>query len=106
MEGSWRDLVHVSWRCVCTAQVGFMRFISYGTFFRYTVDAFVYLQYADRDDGCGMISSEQWAALAKGGRSAQLAAGRQACAEILTSQASCCRFLYVCPVCLLMLLLL
>ena len=36
-------------------QVGFLHGISFVSFFRYTINAFIRLQYAERDDGCGLL---------------------------------------------------
>ena len=36
-------------------QVGFLHGISFVSFFRYTINAFIRLQYAERDDGCGLM---------------------------------------------------
>ena len=38
------------------AQIGFLRVISYASPYRYTLNAFVQLQYRDRDDGCGLTT--------------------------------------------------
>ena len=39
----------------CCLQVGVLKGISFISFFRYTINAFVNLQYAERDDGCGVM---------------------------------------------------
>ncbi len=36
-------------------QIGLLRGVSYVSYFRYTINAFVSLQYAQRDDGCGVM---------------------------------------------------
>lgn len=36
-------------------QIGLLRGVSYVSFFRYTINAFISLQYAARDDGCGVM---------------------------------------------------
>lgn len=36
-------------------QVALLRGVSYISFFRYTLGAFIRLQYAERDDGCGLM---------------------------------------------------
>ena len=36
-------------------QIGFLHGISFVSFFRYTINAFISLQYAARDDGCGLM---------------------------------------------------
>ncbi len=36
-------------------QIAFLRWVSYASFFRYTINAFISLQYAARDDGCGVM---------------------------------------------------
>ena len=36
-------------------QIGLLRGLSYISYFRYTINAFVSLQYAQRDDGCGVM---------------------------------------------------
>lgn len=67
--------------------MGFLKVVSYATFFRYTINAFVNLQYAERDDGCGLaphLSPQEMAAIAAS-RGAPLPSGRQLCDGILSS---------------------
>ena len=74
---------------VTLLQVGFFRGISYIAFFRYTVAAFLNLQYGDRDDGCGLLPGAQPpgaqlpAARLAGAGQAKQPTGRQACDSIL-----------------------
>ncbi|BDA40680.1 ABC transporter G family member 22 [Coccomyxa sp. Obi] len=67
--------------------VGFLKVVSYATFFRYTVNAFLHLQYAERDDGCGLtptLTPQQAAAVASG-HAAAPPNGRQACDGVLSA---------------------
>lgn len=42
------------------AQIGFLRVLSYASLYRYTLNAFVQLQYRGRDDGCGLADDPQY----------------------------------------------
>lgn len=62
--------------------------VSYSTFFRFTVNAFVQLQYSHRDDGCGLVPpalAPTQAAAVDAGRAPPLPTGRQLCDGILSS---------------------
>ena len=41
-------------------QIGFLRVISYASPYRYALNAFVQLQYRDRDDGCGLTDTPEY----------------------------------------------
>ncbi len=66
------------------AQIAPLRWLSYGSMYRYTVDAFAQLQYAQRDDGCGVLPSitPEMRAAARAGQ-ASLPTGRSACDGVL-----------------------
>lgn len=57
------------------------------SYFRYTVDGLLQLQYAARDDGCGLFDdiTPQARAAAQAGHG-QLPTGRQLCDSVLTHQ--------------------
>ena len=68
-------------------QVAPMRWLSYISYFRYTVDGMLQLQYARRDDGCGLFDdvTTQARAAAQAGH-APLPTGRQLCDGVLQHQ--------------------
>lgn len=67
-------------------QIAPLRWLSYGSVFRYTVDAFVQIQYSQRDDGCGVMPAvtPQMEAGARAGQ-VTLPTGRSSCDAVLVS---------------------
>ena len=83
MAGSWDAKLSMRWR----VQVAPLRWLSYVSYFRYTIDGLLQLQYAARDDGCGLFAdvTPQARAAAQAGR-APLPTGRELCNGVLQHQ--------------------
>lgn len=64
-------------------QIGLLRVVSYASLFRYTLNAFLQIQYKNRDDGCGLAGTPDYQAAVQ--QLGPTEAGRQYCKSILTN---------------------